>query len=231
MVFAIFLERETQDKCNDQSQCEVPMFLFLASWLYAVPNGWELVSTRDNIESARKTIPNSALFAFRGETVTDVSISKLSSLLLDDPKGPDWVDLMNISAELERTDPNTKIIRQGYNLPWPLQDRDYVMKQVADYDEKNKVFTLEFESTTHPSMPVQKCCIRAQTYRTYWKLRALPNGNTKAEVEVYTDPKGSLPAWLINLIQEDWPYNTLTSLLKRVRKGDIRPAKQARGWN
>ena len=207
------------------------MFVFLMSVLFALPSGWELVSNEDGIESARKTIPNSSLFAFRGETYTKTSVAKLASLLLDDPKGPEWVDLMNISALLERKSENIKIIHQGYDLPWPIQDRDYVMKQEIQFDQENKSFSLLFESTTHPGMPVQDCCIRAQTYRTFWKLSALPNGKTKVEVEVLTDPKGSLPAWLINLIQEDWPYNTITALLKRAQKDDIKPAKEADGWN
>ena len=207
----------------------IAFFLTALSW--AVPEGWELVSNKGGVESARKTIPNSPLFAFRGRMLTDIPLAKLSSLLLDDKKGPEWVDLMNISYNIERKDEYTKIIRQGYDLPWPISDRDYVMKQVAHFDKENKTFTLSFSSSEHPKAPIYSCCIRAQTYRTYWKLRVLDNGRTQAEVEVYTDPKGSLPAWLINLIQQDWPYNTLTGLIKRVTKGDIRPSPEAKGWN
>ena len=207
------------------------MISLLCSLLFAVPPGWELISQKEGIESSRKTVPNSPLFAFRGETISKIPVAQIASLLLDDPKGPEWVDLMNISVLIEQTAPDTKIIRQGYDLPWPIQDRDYVMKQTIIFDQENKVFSLLFESTTHSSMPKQQCCIRAQTYRTYWKLTALSQGMTKVEVEVKTDPKGSLPAWLINLIQEDWPYNTVSSLLKRVQKGDIIPAEEAIEWN
>ena len=205
--------------------------LIIATLSWAVPEGWELVSNKGGVESARKTIPNSSLFAFRGTMLTDIPLAKLSSLLLDDQKGPEWVDLMNISYQIQKLDPTTKIIRQGYDLPWPISDRDYVMKQTAQFDEETKTFTLNFISTTHPKAPAHSCCIRAQTYRTYWKLQVLNNGRTKAEVEVYTDPKGSLPAWLINLIQQDWPYNTITGLIKRVKKGDIKPSPEAIGWN
>ena len=207
------------------------MILFFFSLVFALPTGWNLVSNIEGIESARKSVPNSPLFAFRGETITDVPLAKLASLILDDPKGVDWVELMNLSVMLERESPNIKVIHQGYDLPWPIQDRDYVMKQSAQFDEQTKTCTILFESVVHPKMPKQNCCIRAQTYRTYWKLSVQPNGKTKAEVEVYTDPKGSLPSWLINWIQEDWPYNTLTGLLLRVKKGDIQPHPQAQEWN
>ena len=207
------------------------MLLFLLPLLFALPTGWNLVSNKDGIETARKTVPNSDLFAFRGETVTDIPVATLASLILDDPKGVDWVELMNLSVMIERKSPTTKIIHQGYDLPWPIQDRDYVMEQTAKFDQEQKVCTILFASVLHPKMPKQNCCIRAQTYRTYWKLTALPNGKSKAEVEVYTDPKGSLPSWLINWIQEDWPYNTLTGLLLRIKKGDITPHPEALDWN
>ena len=58
-----------------------------------------------------------------------------------------------------------------------------------------------------------------------------PNGKTRIMVEVITDPKGSLPAWLINLIQKDWPYNTISALKKRAKKGDIKPNPKMAGWH
>jgi len=206
------------------------MLLFILSLSWATPNEWTLVSRRDGVTTKKQDIPDSPLFAFRGETITEIPLGKLSSLILDDDKGPEWVDLMYLSTLIEKNQSNSKIIHQGYDLPWPLQDRDYVMKQTYHYDDATKVFTLNFESIQHPSMPKQDCCVRAVTYKTFWRLSVLKNGKTKAEVEVITDPKGSLPTWLINLIQEDWPYKTLTSLIKRVEKGDIPMATEAASW-
>ena len=45
-----------------------------------------------------------------------------------------------------------------------------------------------------PQKPEQECCVRAYAQRTYWKMEALPNGQTKVVVEVQTDPKGALPS-------------------------------------
>ena len=187
----------------------------------APPTGWELVSTTDGVEVARKTMEGSSLFAFRGESTENVHISVLAAVLLNDPIGPEWVDLMIDSRLLHRDSETTKVIYQGYGLPWPIQDRDYVLHQEASYDEATETFTLMFKSVDDAMMPVQECCVRAMAYRTYWRLQALGGNRTQVEVEVYTDPRGSLPAWLINLIQKDWPYNTITSLVERSNQGDI----------
>ena len=197
------------------------LLLLLSAAIAIPPPGWELVGITDGVEVSRKVVPGSNLFAFRGETITDMPATTLSSIILDDPIGPEWVDLMYLSKKLVRYDDHTKLIHQGYDLPWPIQDRDYVMKQTATYDQQGKVFTLIFQSVEDPMMPVQECCVRAAAYRTFWHLEVLPTGRTKVIVEVNTDPKGSLPGWLINLIQEDWPHATINALLLRGSKGDI----------
>ena len=196
----------------------------------SAPAGWEVLSNDDGIEVARKTMPNSSLFAFRGKAVLNVHVAILAETLINDAIGPEWVDLMYLSKMLKQEGRHSKIIRQGYDLPWPISDRDYVMRQVADFNADTKVVTLKFESIQYAGMPVQDCCVRANAYRTYWRLEALPGGKTKAEVEVFTDPMGLLPSWLINLIQADWPSNTLTGLYTRATKGDIKPHPDAAAW-
>ena len=82
------------------------MFILLSSFLaIALPDGWELVSNQGGVEAAKKSVPGSPLFAFRGEAIFDESVASIAALLLADPVGPEWVDMMNISAELRRIDP------------------------------------------------------------------------------------------------------------------------------
>ena len=206
------------------------MLFFLFSALAAPPEGWTYVDTKDGIEVSQKTFADSPLFAFRGEAVVDVHTSVLLELLLDDPKGAEWVDLMNFSKRLKSLDPNTHILHQSYDLPWPIQDRDYLLKQEVQYDQANKVATIEFHSFEDPILPEQECCIRAYATRTYWKFSAQPDGSTHVIVEVLTDPKGSLPAWLVNLIQQDWPYNSIHNLSERAKKGDIPKEELTKDW-
>ena len=196
----------------------------------APPSGWELVGNKDGVEVARKTMEGSSLFAFRGESTQNVHISILASVLLNDAIGPEWVDLMIDSRLLHRDSDTTKVIYQSYGLPWPIQDRDYVLHQEANYDANTETFTLMFKSVDDAMMPGQECCVRAIAYRTFWRLQALGGNRTQVEVEVYTDPRGSLPAWLINLIQKDWPYNTITALIARANEGDITGDVRMSDW-
>ena len=196
----------------------------------AAPKGWEIVGNRDNIEVARKTIAGSDLFAFRGETIVDQDPAILASVLLNDDIGPEWVDLMHISRKVKDLGEDRKLVHQGYDLKWPVQDRDYSLDQQAQYDRSSKTFNLLFKSVVDSDLPENACCIRAIAERTYWSISVTEDGLSKVTVEVITDPKGALPAWLINMIQKDWPYNTISALLRRARKGDVKPNPKMIGW-
>ena len=78
--------------------------------------------------------------------------------------------------------------------------------------------------------PPDDCCVRAQALRTYWRLTAKPDGGTHVEVEVLTDPKGMLPAWVVNLVQRGWPRNSITGLTGRAAEADIQGAGPTAGW-
>ena len=194
------------------------------------PEGWELLNTDNNIEVARKTMPGSALFAFRGEADLALPIGVLVTTLLVDEYGPEWVDLMNKSVMVSEESPEIKVVHQEYDMPWPVSDRDFVMRQVSMFDEESRVYTLKFESVEDASMPIQDCCVRARAFRTFWRLQSQGNGTTHVEVEVFTDPKGYLPSWLVNLIQQDWPSNTIMGLERRAKVGDIPPDARTEGW-
>ena len=66
----------------------------------AAPEGWALVSDSEGVEVARKTMPDSPLFAFRGEGDLPIHVSLLAQVLIDDAIGPQWVDLMYLSEML-----------------------------------------------------------------------------------------------------------------------------------
>jgi len=201
-------------------------------WAQAKPTGagWESLGDKDGVEVSRKTVEGSNLFAFRGEADLDIHIGTLITVLVDDDIGPEWVDMMNLSKMLRRESENVKIIHQGYDLPWPINDRDYVMREAATYDAESKVFTLDFTSIEDPLMPEQECCVRAAAFRTYWRFQALGGNKTHVEVEVHTDPKGKLPAWLVNMIQKDWPRDTILGLTQRSLVGDIQPDAKVTDW-
>ncbi len=191
---------------------------------------WEHVGVTAGVSVDRKNIENSPLFAFRGEGVFDVSIGLLTAVLKNPDLTVEWVDLMTDHHVVRSMGENRNLIYESYGLPWPIADRDYLMIEKYGYFPETKSFTIDYESVSDPTRPEKKDHVRATVYRTFWRLTMIDADTTKVEIEVATDPKGSLPAWLINMIQKDWPWKTVDGLVKRASKGDIQPDPSISGW-
>lgn len=191
---------------------------------------WESMGTKAGVEVERKTVPDSPLFAFRGEGEFDVPIGKLITVLKTPELAVEWVDLMTEHSIIRPLGTNRNLIYESYGLPWPISDRDYVMQEKYIFDEAKRVFTIEYTSVEDAAKPIQPEHVRATVYRTFWRLTMVDANRTLVEIEVSTDPRGSLPAWLINLIQKDWPWKTIDGLVRRAQKGDIKPEPAVAGW-
>ena len=207
--------------------CVMSALLFISGPASA---GWDKVGTTKNVKVERKTMADSPLFAFRGKGTFNVPIGHLVTVLKDGTLAVEWVDLMLEHTVIRKIDESSNLIYESYGLPWPISDRDYLMIERYTYDGTTKVFTIDYESVTDPAKPVSRDFVRAIAFRTFWRLEQVGLGRTKVEVEVFTDPKGVLPSWLINLIQEDWPWKTIDGLVRRAQKGDIKPDPGTEGW-
>ena len=201
------------------------LLLTLALCLSLVPataladeGSWESIGTYDGVKVWRKQVPGSELFAFKGEIVTNLHIGKIITTFLDRDQRKHWVDRFSEQKMLEKPNAMTEIYWIHFGLPFPITDRDYVLRAEAQVDAGNKVFTARIKSVKDPRKGDDDCCVRAEAKNTYYRFEALPGSEkTKLTVEVHTDPKGSLPDWLINLIQKKWPSKTLSGLINRAK--------------
>ena len=175
-------------------------------------------------------MPESARFALRGEGECDVPIGQLSTVLKTPQLAVEWVDLMTEHSVIRPLGENKNLIYESYGLPWPISDRDYVMQEQYIFAGASRVFPIEYTSVEDAAKPEQDEHVRATVYRTFWRLTMVDAARTKVEIEVFTDPRGSLPAWLINLIQKDWPWKTIDGLVRRAQKGDIKPEPKVKSW-
>ena len=58
----------------------------------------------------------------------------------------------------------------------------------------------------------------------FGRYTLIPKGRsaTFVVVEMHTDPMGSIPSWLVNLVQKSWPLKTIQGLRSQVKKPFVR---------
>jgi len=191
---------------------------------------WQSLGVTNDVAVYRKQEEGTGLYAFKGEATSDLPVGQLMGILRNEDISKEWVDMMMFAKVIETYSEDHMLLHQGYDLPWPVSDRDYVFDKKVIYDADKKIATVHLTSVESPKVPVSSDFVRARGERTFWQFTVGENGKTNITVEVMTDPEGALPDWAVNSIQADWPHKSITNLINRASKGDVPHDKNTAGW-
>lgn len=191
---------------------------------------WKSLGVTNDVAVYRKQEEGTGLYAFKGEATSDLPVGQLMGILRNEDISKEWVDMMMFATVVETYSDNHMLLHQGYDLPWPVSDRDYVFDKKVVYDTDKKRATVHLTSVESPKVPVSSDFVRARGERTFWQFTVAENGKTNITVEVMTDPEGALPDWAVNSIQADWPHKSITNLINRASKGDVPHDSNTAGW-
>lgn len=197
-------------------------FLTTSSALAAESSAWEKIDEAEGIQVFRKDMPGSDIVAFKGAGIVDASMEKIFWVLCDAEHEEEWVEMLIDNYVMVEHSPFDRVQYQNFDLPWPLSDRDFVYRAVATMDKQGRL-NLVLNSVEHPKQPPTKG-VRAEIMSSGFVLTRRPDGKTFVEVSIFSDPKGILPNWVINLVQESWPMETMLGIRKQVQKSFVKEA-------
>lgn len=195
----------------------------------AATEGWTVYSTKGGVESSYKAIEGSKLLGAKGVAEVDVPIGRILGVFLDGTKSTEWVDMMAQYDERVLR-PDVRVEYQLYDMPWPIWDREFVLERTDTFDATKKMVRITYKSVAHADFPEHPERVRGEDYGSFWEFTALPGGRTRIVIEVFIDPKGGLPAWLVNSIQRGWPRATVDALVARALKPDVQPHPRVASW-
>jgi len=188
------------------------LFVFTNSFA----NNWKKISEKNGITVSKAKVPGSKLVGFRGKTSIYASAEKIMHVLVDNNHRKDWVDRLKTSNVLEKVGPYEYVIYQEFKLPWPMANRDFVYRGKATRLPDGRV-VLEMKSEEHPKAP-KTVGVRAEIINSRYTITPIGKFKSKLEVEIFSNPKGKIPLWLVNLIQKSWPNKTLLAIKSQVEK-------------
>ena len=121
------------------------------------------------------------------------------------------------------------VVHQMVKLPWPIAPRELLIQRNWEFDADTKTVTMLYHSIEDRRIAHQPDMIRSLSPHMMWKFTAGKkkrgkDGNededtTAIEIECFVDPRGSIPAWFINFLQQSWPTNTLLAFQTLVIQG------------
>jgi hypothetical protein len=211
----------------------VGVFLFAVLFCVARPAGdagaagavgaddWKLLSNDHGITVYSRQTPGSSIVALKGTGTIDAPLWKIASILLDTKRATEWADSLKESRVVRRIGPAAYVEFNHIGLPLILKDRDFVSEVRIDVDPDAKAFALVYKPAADPIVPATHD-VRGEIVSGSFRLTSLEKARrVSLDAEVQCDPKGAIPAWIVNFFQKSWPRNTFQALQKQAAKPDI----------
>ena len=151
------------------------------------------------------TIQDSPIQGFKGEVELQVSLKRL---LMENYKR--WVHQLAELTVIDKPDPTEYIIRQVINTPWPLQQREVIMRSRLEGVGENGV-ALSMQSEPD-YLPLHAQCHRVRHAQGMWVFT--PNGHGVVQVMfiMHLDPGPDVPPPVSNAGLFEVPFYTLKNL-------------------
>ena len=196
--------------------------VILVAWgsycLHATEPDWEFIKEQDGIRLYRRNVPGTRLDEFKGETVIDARIDVIGMALRDVPAYPTWMPDCQQIRFVEKFDEENFIFYQIQNAPWPIIDRDAVVKVSTIIDWEVGRFTVTLQDIEDPRVPPVPNLVRLAHLSGQWHVEFLDRGHSRVTYTFTADPAGALPINMVNANLQKAPYTTLQGLRHIVRE-------------
>jgi hypothetical protein len=164
---------------------------------------WQSVSRDDAVEVEARARPGSAVKELRARGVIPAPPHVVRAVVAAVDRYPDFMPYVKESRTLGTEGAATTVYqRLAFGL-LGISDRDYVIDitETVDTDPQGRdVYTRRWRVGDNGRVPEQPSTVRLSINRGYWRLAAddAAPGATRAVYCLFTDPGGSLPAFIVN---------------------------------
>lgn len=157
---------------------------------------------------------------FRAVTTVQTRLSALVSVVLDTAGMPDWVYRTRHAELLQSDGPTQGVSRVVTAMPWPLWDREAIVRWQLTQDAQTAAVTLEGHSAP-ADLPPPADRVRMPSFASRWVFTPRAGGAVEVRFEGHADLGGhlSLPPLRAFVAAAVWeaPLQTVIGLRRMVQ--------------
>ncbi len=177
----------------------------------SIMNGkWEFRVEHKGIKIFSSKVSGSEIFGFKGEIELQVSLKKLLSLFYDMANFNRWVHKLAEMEVLEKSENTEYVVRQVINTPWPLRQREVIMRsRLVSAGDNAIALTMKQEPEYLPANPKYH---RVQHATGMWVFTPNGHGVVNVVFVMHLDPGKDVPAQVSNAGLFEVPFYSLSNL-------------------
>jgi len=150
--------------------------------------------------------------AFRAKGLIKTPIEQMIAVLHDFDNAATWNKNLTIKKSIKIVSQLDITSYSLHEMPWPLKDREMILRNQLKLDLEKEVIIVEARSVDLKGAPKEKNAIMAIVKYGVFTFKPVSETETYVELFAHIDPKGTLPSWVFNMIQQKYPYNYLKEI-------------------
>ncbi len=173
---------------------------------------WNLEKDENGVKVFTRLSSEGYLDEYKGVTNVSADLEELLTFICEVSKAPEWGYRIQESKIIERVNENEFFVHVKADAPWPVSDRDMVYRfKVTKPNEQT--YRCEMINTPNKIPPLDNY-VRIPRMKGFWELSLQADNTIRVTQQVLSDPGGTLPLWLANMVVVTGPYTTLANLRK-----------------
>jgi len=180
--------------------------------------GWVEEFREDGVVVSSRVVAGRDLPRLRAKGTFNENMWEILAVLNDIPRHTEWMKNLSEQTTLTQRGPFDLLVYSRFASPWPMWDRDSIMRVAVDYRRHAQEVTIKFLRTESHLMPVLPGLVRVPRLEMLAHLRYRGPKRTDILFEVDIDPGGGLPRWIVRWISKKIPVRTLRRLRQQIEK-------------
>jgi hypothetical protein len=195
----------------------------------AVSGGWRILGSEQGVLISTRTESGDHHPTFRGQATIKGSVLHVLAIVLDTAKSTKWVRGADGIEIIKNIDDRTQYLQMFTHLPWPLRDRDMVMKRSVEVLAQGTEFRIRYQCAPDVRKEERRA-LRVTTCDSHFTVKGIDVDKTYVDYQVHLDPGGGLPSWAIRYLEKRVTVDTIYKLERQVRKTPGQYADVMRKW-
>ena len=179
------------------------------------PLEWQELKNADGIQLFSRSVTGTKLLKVKAIAVIDADINSVKAVIDDVAHYSSWLPYLIEARVLQQTSATEMLLYSHFDAAWPARDRDVVYRVHVIQHEDGSI-SYQQQSQQSALMPEQDDYVRTTLMQGGYLLTPLDGNQTRVEMLLHADPRGKLPLWIVNIVQQRLPFESLKGLMKQL---------------
>ncbi|NBO38230.1 hypothetical protein EBU99_06580 [bacterium] len=102
-----------------------------------------------------------------------------------------------------------------FKIPWPFENRELFSRVELNRDAKSNELTAKL-SDSSSQLPVSDGLVRVSKFESLWTVKPVDDKQVNLTIEMYVEPGGKLPPFIVNLVLSRIQLWSIKNLRKQI---------------